>query len=119
MWKYNWNVDYNKYYNKNVIICISYNDSINKEIVKSYRYGKFIDITKPKKQTDYESTVMFISDNNVKNSITTNIIKFIKIDRTEITKKNYRLLQNYIVKNTNNDIYNDIYEYLTQDYIDI
>lgn len=119
MWTYNWDIDYSKYYHKNVIVCISYNDSINQEIIQRYSCGKFIDITKPKKQTDYESTVMLILDNNVKNSITTNIVKFIKIDRTEMTKKNYRLLQNYIVKYTNNDIYNDIYEYLTQDYIDI
>ena len=60
-----------------------------------------------------------MANENILISITTDLIKFIKMDKTEMTKKNYRLLQNYIVKNTNNDIYNKIYEYLTQDYIDI
>ena len=118
MWKYNSNVDYSKYYHKNIIVCVSYN-TIDQEIVQHYNCGKFINITKPKKQTNYESTVMLILENNVKSSITTDLIKFIKIDRTETTIKNYKLMQKYIVKNTNNDIYNEIYEYLIQDYIDI
>lgn len=118
MWKYNSSVDYNKYYNKNVIVCI-YHDISNQEIEVNYNYGKFLYITKPNKQTNYECTVVITTNENILISITTDLIKFIKIDRTKMTKKNYRLLQNYIVKNTNNDIYNKIYEYLTQDYIDI
>ena len=118
MWKYNSNIDYSKYYHKNTIIFIYYTTK-KQEIVQYNRYGKFIEITEPKKQTNYESTVIILTNEGILNSITTGIIKFIKIDRTEITKKNYRLLQNYIVKNTNNDVYNKISEYLTQDYIDI
>jgi hypothetical protein len=118
MWKYNSNIDYSKYYHKNTIVFIYYITN-NEEIVQYNRYGKFIEITEPKKQTNYESTVIIITNDGIINSITTGIIKFIKIDISHITKKNYQLLKNLIVKNTNNDIYNQIYDFLTHDYIDI
>lgn len=118
MWNYNWNLDYSKYYHKNIIVFIYYITN-NQEIVQYDRRGEFIQITEPRKQTNYESTVIILTNDDVLNSITTGIIKFIKIDISDITKKNCQLLRNFIVKNTNNDIYNEIYDYLTQDYIDI
>ena len=118
MWDYNWNIDYSKYYNNNVIVCVCFDISDQEKEIQ-YSYGKFIQITKPKITTNYESTVIVITNDDVLNSITTNVIKFIKIDISDTTKKNCQLLRKFIVKNTNNDIYNQIYEYLTQDYIDI
>ena len=122
MWTYNFNVDYSKYYNENVFLIREYQwfyQGEQKEEIP-WSYGKLIDITKPRKETNYQCTIIIqLHNSHIICSTTSDMIKSIKIDKTETTKRNYKILQNYIVQKTNNDIYCRIYNYIKHDYIDI